>query len=363
MTITRRELSTALLATALTVPVLGREAAKSPGSDSQLEWSKVRGFNYHPSYATNLIEIWSRFDAKTIETELIRGKRFFPRLNALRWWHSWDAFNRDPLRYVENFRTVLALSEQIGCRVIPVLFNRTHLPPLDFGSIYIDHFLPGSILNRPGMFDAYLDAVVGGSSADRRILAWDLCNEPYWYFTQADNDRLGKTLPVVHESIPEAEDAWIRSIYARCKSLGVKAPLTVVAWGDGHVPLSRVNPVSDVLSIHFYYQPKLAGGATPSALERQLDEQVAFARAAGKPLFVSECCWGNVVDAERARDSRYELQQIHQRGLGFLAFVMQESRMPDSHGPSLGPVGIPGDLSFIRADGRLRAGHEFFNEF
>lgn len=46
-----------------------------------------------------------------------------------------------------------------------------------------------------------------------------------------------------------------------------------------------------------------------------------------------------------------------------IAYVLHHSRMPDSHGIDGGPVGMPQDLGFIRADGHLRAGHEFFNDF
>jgi len=35
----------------------------------------------------------------------------------------------------------------------------------------------------------------------------------------------------------------------------------------------------------------------------------------------------------------------------------------DAHRPEFGPLGPPGNLSFIEADGSLRSGHEVFNEF
>ncbi len=340
-----------------------RAQEKTPvdGPGSGRDWSKLRGFNYHPSYATNLIEIWAHFDAGTIAMELERGKRHFPGINSLRWWHSWDAFLRDPKAYVAKFSKVLDLSAAVGCGVIPVLFNRTHLPPLDFGGIYIDHFLPGSVLNRPGMFDDYLQEVVGGFAHDPRILAWDLCNEPYWYAVKPVKLPDGTKIPAVPKAIVEAESAWLRFLYERCKTLGANAPLTVASWGSGHVPLSQVDAVSDVLTIHPYYNAS-SNDSSKASFERRLDEDLAHARKVGKPLFASECCWGNLVDFDRARDSRYELQQLSRRGIGFLAYVLHHSRMPDSHGVDGGPVGMPQDLSFIRADGNLRSGHEFFND-
>lgn len=47
------------------------------------------------------------------------------------------------------------------------------------------------------------------------------------------------------------------------------------------------------------------------------------------------------------------------RGFNFL----HHSLIADAHRPESGPVGNPGNLAFIEADGTLRAGHEVFNEF
>ncbi|QGZ94920.1 Endo-beta-mannanase [Terricaulis silvestris] len=329
------------------------------------DWGRIRGFNYHPSYATNLIEIWDRFDPAIIAIELARGKQYFPSINALRWWLSWDAFLRDPSAFLEKVRDIIALSEAIGCRVMPVLFNRTHLPPLDFGSIYIDHFLPGSFLNQEGMFNDYIDSLVGEFAGDPRILAWDLCNEPFWYADRPMQKRDGTMFPGVHHSIADAEASWLSSIFERCKRQQPSAPLTVGAWANAS--LHRVNDYSDVLSMHCYYNPGEESAAQTSvdqsAFEQSLDDSLAFAKKVGKPLFVTECCWGNLNDAMRVRRAGVELAQLSRRGLGFMAYVMHHSRMPDSHGRDGGPVGMPQDLSFIDANGRLRPGHEFFNAF
>ena len=67
-------------------------AAKMPDT----EWSRLRGFNYQPSYGSSGFELWQRFDAKVIAEELAQGKRHFPKMSALRWWQSWDSFLRDP---------------------------------------------------------------------------------------------------------------------------------------------------------------------------------------------------------------------------------------------------------------------------
>ncbi|MCM8770139.1 MAG: hypothetical protein NC911_10850, partial [Candidatus Omnitrophica bacterium] len=199
-------------------------------------WSKVRGFNYQPGYGSSGFELWRNFDGKVIERELASGKRYFPGMNALRWWQSWDAFLRNPEQYAENFETTLVLADKFGLKVMPVLFNRWHDNVLDYGGIYLDHFLPKvSWVQQPRMFDNFLETLVGQHATDQRILAWDLCNEPYSYSCPA-------------EDIPEivaAETAWLESLYQKCKQLGAKAPITVGIHPG--VPLSRVEHISDIL--------------------------------------------------------------------------------------------------------------------
>ena len=315
------------------------------------DWTQIRGFNYQPSYGSNGFELWQKFDARVIEIELGRGKRYFPKINALRWWQSWDSFVRDPRRYAGNFETTLQLADKLGLDVMPVLFNRWHDTTLDYGGVYTEHFLPGgSWLYKANLFDDYLKAIVGGHKNDPRILAWDLCNEPYSYGMPRDK------MPAC---IVGAETAWLKKVHEQCKHLGAKAPITVGIHPG--VPLDLVDPIVDVHSIHPYWIPR--PDAKKASYEKMLDDSVAFARKAGKPLVATECCWGSLDDRARAEGVRYTLTQLKRRGIGWLVYLLHHSLIADAHGPGFGPVGGPENLSFIQPDGSLRPRHEVFNEF
>lgn len=331
------------------------ETAPSALAGSSQDWSKVHGFNYQPSYGTSGLELWQKFDAATIAIELDRGKRYFPHMNALRWWQSWDAFSRDPERYARNFDTTLTLAQKRGCLVMPVLFNRWHDAPLDYGGIYIDHFLPDvSWIQNPSMstmFDSYLERIVGKHKDDPRILAWDICNEPYSYNKSPDQ----------FPQVADAETAWLQKIYKDCKALAGRTPITVGIWAG--VEPERVNSISDVLSIHPYWIPQLH---QPKAdYEQGLDAYVSYARKVNKPLIATECCWGSLDDSVRTEIIRYTLTQLRSRGIGYLVYVLHHSLVADCHRAEFGPLGLSGagNLSFIEADGSLRPGHGVFNDF
>ncbi|MEI6503575.1 MAG: TatD family hydrolase, partial [Armatimonadota bacterium] len=50
--------------------------------------------------------------------------------------------DRDEAAQEAVFRAQLALAAERGLKVMPVLFNRWHSKELDYGGIYLDHFLP-----------------------------------------------------------------------------------------------------------------------------------------------------------------------------------------------------------------------------
>jgi hypothetical protein len=314
-------------------------------------WSALRGFNYQPSYGSSGFELWQKFDAKTIAIELERGRKFFPKINVLRWWQSWDSYLREPKRYTRNFDTTLDLAEKAGCRIIPCLFNRWHTAALDYGGIYLDHFLPGAsgMAGKPKLFDSFLEALVARHKDDPRILAWDLCNEPFFYATPFPDKA----------SVMQAELAWLKSLRDICKSYGAQAPLTVGISGTWP---ELTAPLCDLLSIHPYLMSNAE--VARNSFARSLDNAVAFALKAGKPLLATECCWGAFEDGARVEFIRNTLTELKRRNIGWTAYLLHHSLIADAHRPEYGPLSPhAGNLAFIEADGSLRPGHAVFNEF
>lgn len=315
-----------------------------------MDWPAVRGFNYQPSYGTCGLDLWQRFCPETIERELRRGLAYFPRMNALRLWLSWDAFLRDRRRFAACFEQALDIADRLGLVVMPVLFNRWHASELDYGGIYIEHFLPGAgWLPFEAGFAPYLECVVGGHRNDERIFAWDLCNEPFAYPSPP------AALP---EVVIRSEYAWLRRLHDTCKQLGARAPITIgLTTLEGVAGLEQVEPICDILSIHPYWMPH----EDKRAFEALLDGYVTFARRVHKPLLATETCWGSLDDAERVAIIHYTLSQLRDRGIGWLAYLLHHSLIADAHRPEYGPVGAAGTLAFIEADGQLRPGHDAFN--
>ena len=309
------------------------------------------------------MELWRMFDVETIRKEIGRGKKFFPKTNAVRFQLSPDAFARDPKAFGLNFETALSIFAEHGLQVMPVLFNRWHDQELDYGGVYIDHFTPGRWAYREDMYDAYVQEIVGQHHNDPRIFVWDLCNEPC-------PGRGAPSDPEIADMVKN-EFHWLSRMYRLCKDSGATAPLTVGSL-DKFDQIEYWEPLSDILSFHPYavgavvMNPSGKIEICPEScatFERGLDQTVAFAKEKNKSLLVTETCWGSTDDNHRAEIIKYTLGQFKKRNIGWLAYLLHHSLIADAHRLEFGPLSSPGNLSFIEADGSLRPGHDVFNNY
>jgi hypothetical protein len=321
------------------------------------DYSTVRGFNYQPSAGSTSFENWYYFRPELFELELRRGRQYFPKFNTVRYWLSWDAYIRDSKRFVENFETALAIADSLGLKVIACLLNRWHNDFVDAGGVYLDNIIPGwGWCYKEGFYKEYFQAIVGGHKQDKRILVWDTCNEPFSY--QLTFDKMG--------DIPNIEFNWLKEMYDYAKSLGASQPVSFSSHPNFNMTRAwdeKCAAIMDVLLIHPYYIGEQNDREKKAQYEKQLDDYVAIARKSGKGLIASETCWGSLDDDWRVENIRYSLAELKKRQIGICPHALHHSLVADLHLPEYGPVGPPGDLRFINADGTLRKGHEVYNEF
>lgn len=320
------------------------------------DYSKVRGFNYQPSYGSTSLENWFNFDPHIVELELRRGKDYFPGFNTVRYWLSWDAYMRRPEEFKANFEKSLQIADHLGIRVIPCLFNRWHdHSGYDNGGVYLDNFaVPESWAYYRPKYIEYVKDIVSGHVNDPRILAWDLCNEPFSYDQITDAVK-----PFIQ---PEID--WLTEMYNAIKETGDQTPVGVsIHMGTN---LDWIRDISDVLMIHPYYiceKETIFDPAMRARFEKRVADACAYGKAAGKPMFVTETCWGALTDEDRVEVIRYTLDVLTKNDLGFVAHALHYSLVADLHYPEDGFLGHSHNLAFTTRDGKLRPGHEIFNQF
>ena len=322
------------------------------------DYSWVRGFNYQPGGGSCSYENWMWFDAERFARELDWGKAAFPRMNALRLWLSWDAWVRQPDAFCDHFETALRLCDARGLSVVACLFNRWHNGFCDNGGIYLERLLPGSQLYDRWFFREYLESVCAPHRDDGRILVWDLCNEPYSHDLPFDECR----------RLVDAETAWLMDMDACLREIDVSQDVGFSQHGAVNPDMmAEADRVGNVFMIHPYLQwtpDRKAFEARCRRVVEHLDWQIAFAKERGKPVFVTECCWGSI-DSLRFRENiRQTLTAYTQRGLGFMAHALCQSGVADLHPPREGPIlQDMGQFNFLDREGHVRPGLEIFNDF
>ncbi len=143
-----------------------------------IDYSAINGANYVPTYAYNDVVIWDRFNPRVIDRELGYAER--AGVNSIRVFMQIIVYEKDPECYLERFEMFLKLCDKHGITMMPVLFDSCFGAEPDFENRgWVAN--PGNSRvaqdSWPGC-ERYVRDVVGRHIGDRRIIMWDIMNEP-----------------------------------------------------------------------------------------------------------------------------------------------------------------------------------------
>jgi len=218
------------------------------------EVAPIVGCNYLPRTAVNTTEMWQKetFDPKTIDEELGWAEK--AGYNSLRVFVQYLVWKDDPEGLKRRMDEFLTIAQRHGIRVMFVPFcdcafagREPYLGKQDepVPGVHNSGWVPSPGLKRvvdrsawPDL-ERYVKDLVGRFGNDRRVLIWDLYNEP-------GNSRMGeKSLPLA-----AAAFRWAREAKP-------DQPLTIGAWTnfEGHMSKALME-MSDIVSFHGYDRPE-----------------------------------------------------------------------------------------------------------
>lgn len=227
------------------------------------------GSNYIPSDAINELEMWQAdtFDPKRIDTEL--GWAQGLGMNTMRVFLHDLLWSQDAKGFTQRVDTFLQICEKHKIRPMFVLFDSCWNPrpvlgkqPAPRPGIHNSGWVQspgGPALQNPADYprlERYVKGIVGAFANDKRVLAWDIWNEPDNF--NASSYKAGESPNKVQEVLfllPKAF-AWAREAHAT-------QPLTSGVWqGDWSNP-EKLSPMekdqltlSDITSFHNYEAPQ-----------------------------------------------------------------------------------------------------------
>ncbi len=292
-----RKWLTPLLATMLAVAPLAQanDAARWTPAEADAWYAKQEwlvGANYTTSNAINQLEMFQAdtFDPAAIDRELGWAKQQFG-MNTMRVYLHDLLWQQDPQGFLKRVDTFLSIAEKHGIKPMLVLFDSCWDPDPVLGpqrrpipgvhnSGWVQSPSRHMLVDRANdpHFQAYVEGVIGHFANDKRVLAWDLWNEPD---NPGGGNYMDKQLKGEQERIAEL----LPKIFDWARAKRPVQPLTSGVWiGDdwspGAAQLTSIQRTqleqSDVITFHNYEQPEA------------FVSRIAQLRKYGRPLICTE---------------------------------------------------------------------------
>ena len=256
--------------------IWSRERARAWGDSTG--W--VVGSNFVPSTAINQLEMWQAptFDPQTIDREL--GWAESLGFNTMRVFLHNLLWQQDSSGFLNRLDQFLTIAQRHHIRPMFVLFDAVWdpLPHLGAQRAPIPHVHNSGWVQSPGAailsdttrYDAlrgYVQGVVGRFANDRRVMAWDIFNEP---------DNTNRPAYLAYEPInkPALTLILMRKAFQWARAMNPSQPLTAAPWLGDYVDPARMRPAtrfmldnSDVITFHSYDDSATVNRLV-SALER-----------------------------------------------------------------------------------------------
>jgi Cellulase (glycosyl hydrolase family 5) len=254
---------------------------------SQQPW--LVGCNYTPATAINQLEMWQAesFDTATIDKEL--GWAASIGMNTIRVFLHDLLYQQDSAGLFKRMDVFLAIANKHNIKVMFVLFDSVWdpFPKLGKQRDPKPHVHNSGWVQSPGLealkdstqyprLEAYVKGVVQHFANDKRVLVWDVWNEP-------DNINPGSYGQVELKNKAQVVAPLLKKVFEWSRSVNPSQPLTSGVWiGDwsSHDSLKQWEKIqldqSDVISFHNY---------SDSA---ELEKRILQLQRYGKPLLNTE---------------------------------------------------------------------------
>ncbi|MDB5146084.1 MAG: 1,4-beta-xylanase [Mucilaginibacter sp.] len=237
---------------------------------AQQQW--LVGADFIPSTAINQLEMWQAdtFDPKTIDREL--GYAQGIGMNVMRVFLHHLAWQQDPEGFKKRMDEYLTISSKHGVKTMFVFFDdcwnkepKTGKQPAPKPGTHNSGWMPDpgqpasdNAANSP-VLEKYVKDVLKRFANDKRILLWDLYNEP------GNSGKGNKTLPL------------LKSVFKWARQVNPSQPVSAGIWSWGLEDLNKFQAAnSDVVTYHDY-----------SPVDDHL-KTVQFLKMIGRPLICTE---------------------------------------------------------------------------
>ena len=287
-------LSCAALFSACAVKLNKNSAARAVWTKQEAnDWYKIQpwqvGANFMPSTASNQLEMWQAetFDTLTIDKEL--GLAQSLGMNTMRVFLHDLAFQQDSAGFIKRVDLYLKISKRHKIRPMLVFFDSCWDPfpvvgkqrtpkPFTHNAGWVQSPGQNALKDASQLprLQNYVVSVVSHFAADKRILSWDVWNEP--------DNMTGPSYEKVE--LPNKVDyvlPLLKKAFAWVRSANPTQPATSGIWVGDWSDSSKLKPIekvqleeSDIITFHNYDKPD------------EFERRIVQLQRYGKPIICTE---------------------------------------------------------------------------
>jgi len=246
----RKNILTLCIAIGLSVAIQAQQWSVQKANDWYRQQGWLRGCNFQPSTAINQLEMFqaASFDTATINRELGWAQELG--FNVMRVYLHHLLWTADKVGFKKRLDSYLAISSRHGIKTLFVLFDdcwndtawvgrQPDPKPGVHNSGWVRD--PGTMIYRNPdtvkILELYVKDLLSSFSSDKRILMWDLYNEP------GNNRQFNKSMPL------------LKKVFQWAREVNPSQPVTAGVWSNGpnYKDLNKFQlENSDVITYHNY---------------------------------------------------------------------------------------------------------------
>lgn len=229
-------------------PTIGQVWSVEKANAWYAEHKWITGANFTPSSAINQLEMWQAdtFDSTTIDRELGWAQNIG--FNTMRVYLHSIAWKQDAAGFKKRMNTYLSIADRHKIKTIFVFFDDcwnkvpvAGLQPAPKTGVHNSGWVqdPGDPMSSDSTtfpaLEKYVKDVMTAFAHDKRILLWDLYNEP------GNSDKKEKSIPLVKKVI-----LWARTV-------NPDQPISIGLWAWDFEKLNAIQLLnSDIVTYHDY---------------------------------------------------------------------------------------------------------------
>lgn len=289
----------------------------------QVDYSKIRGFNYTQPNTFNDREFWSNYDHDIVDRDMGYAERLT--LNSARIFLPYHCYAENPKKFLADVQDFVRTAWKHGISTNPIIYHGFRFHPDDavFRPMTTEGLRPLSrTIEDPSCWpigEAYFDALYEAIGQEPGLLFWDISNEPgytddfvTWYDEEPSYVQDYSERPNMEELREKQEKTW-ECVRHFCRYVKSKDPDHDIGIGNIFIfetEPSKTAELVDVIVFHDY-------STTRARLSGILETAKELGKKYGKPVLDNEMCC-------LCRSNPYDMSiQLHnENGIGWYLFEL-----------------------------------------